>query len=99
MGGEREGVQRRMGSSQCGEEGASQGKGELMVETTLPGHVSVLLAENRIYIKESLLLLTREWVCPCVSHSWCGPTGSKFVDNGLVKGCRTLVQLSDDGCS
>ena len=35
MGGEREGARRRVGSSQCGEEGVSQGKETLMVETTL----------------------------------------------------------------
>ena len=35
VGGEREGVQTRVGSSQCGEEGASQGKEELMKATTL----------------------------------------------------------------
>ena len=35
MGGEREGAQRRVGGSQGVEEGASQGKETLMVETTL----------------------------------------------------------------
>ena len=35
VGGEREGVQRRMGGSQYGEEGASQGKETLIVGTTL----------------------------------------------------------------
>ena len=35
VGGEREGARRRVGSSQCGEEAASQGKETLMVETTV----------------------------------------------------------------